>query len=217
MKRVLLIISVIFAMSSFAITPDIIIKFLNFDNIEFVLTTLAKQESVYSPTVDEIKSLTAGWKKRNCRIKAIDLLKQKNIDIFSGKNALIIEWGGGGISYRAFFLSERAFFVQGFGDGVFQMREIDTNSDILGNANAIKVIAQKDGENGNISWLGDDFQTYIITTLGESEKTLILYEAAVFYIKNKSPKNENEKNSLKIYDLILKLQKSCEIKPATGA
>ena len=93
MKKVFLIISVIFAMSSFAITPDIMKKFLNFDNIESVLATLAKQESVYSPTVDEIKSLMAGWKKRNCRIKAIDSLKQKNIDIFTGKNALIIEWG----------------------------------------------------------------------------------------------------------------------------
>jgi len=95
------------------------------------------------------------------------------------------------------------------------MREIDTNSDIFENANAISLIAQKDDEHGNISWLGDDFQTYIITLLGEREKTLILYEAAVFHIRDKSPKNEKEKISLKIYDLIMKLKKSCDIKPGT--
>jgi len=202
-----------------AIEQENIDAYSTFSDVSAQIPLLAKRQNIFSETVDEINTLIIGWKKENIRKKSLKLLTENGFDIANSKNIIVIEWGGGGLSYRALYLSENVFFIGELDDKNLSIKKIDIDKNMLKETIAIQSMIEKEDYEGNISSAGDDFQTYIVTILSntDKEKPIVIYGASVANIKDKKSKTNNEKDTITIFDLIMKIKKNCYIKPESGA
>lgn len=219
MKLLLILLGCIMMMDLSAITPELVTKYPESCSVISLIELLSKEQQIIPESSEEFYSLAKNWKDKDFRKKSLDLLKKDGFDITHTKKFIVIEWGGGGIPYRALYLSEFAYFVCVSGSEKIQTRKININTDIHDDINAIIKIIKQNNFYGNITGEGADFQTYVITIFDNEakEKTAIIYGASVANIKDKKDKNDNEKDTIAVWDLIMNIKESCGIKPDSGA
>lgn len=221
MKFLMILLGMILMINAQAVEQKKVDTYSTFSGVMGQMSLLSKKQNVLFETVCEINTLITGWAKENIRKKSLKLLAENGFDIARSKNIIVIEWGGGGISYRALYLSEKIFFVRKADDRSLQIEKtvMDKTLQIQTEVNSITEIMGSDKYIGNISGFGFDFQTYIVTILDGTgkEKTAIIYGASITDIKDKKDKTDNEKDTIAIWDLIMRIRKSFDIKPEGGA
>lgn len=194
-------------------------EFISFDGVVARIASLKEGQGVYSEMVDEITRLITNWKKADVRAKALSLLKKEGFELSKDKKILIMEWGGGGVPYRALYLSESVYYIRQSDKEELQVEKQSLLPKVSKDADSIQRIIEKKEYEGDISGGGFDFQTYILTTLGsdEQDKVVVIYGAAVARIKDKKDKDDNMENTLKVYELIQSIRALCKIKAESGA
>lgn len=219
MRLIAIILGVSMVINASAIMPENINSYSTFKHVIAQVALLSKRQFVYAETVDEINALINNWKGSNIRKKSLTLLKENGFDVASSKNIMVIEWGGGGLPYRALYLSDAIFFIRESENRNLVAKKISVKKSILLEENFIKKIIEKANYKGDISGVGDDFTTYIITIFNdaEREKVVIIYGASEENIKSKKERTDNDRDTLSLFDLIMKIKKSCSIKPGSGA
>ena len=204
--------------SADAIERKYIDEYVSFSGAIAQMSLLAKSGNVFRETKDEIDMLIADWKKSGVRSNALKLLAKHGFDIAEADDLVVIEWGGGGILYRALYLSKTVFFVRESSTGDLSVEKKEINGDVRNNAALIKEIIEKKKYAGDISGGGSDIPTFIVTIIGAGHKTAIIYDAPPLdVLSGKRKPNDNEKNTLFLMELIWKIRRAYGIKPESGA
>lgn len=221
MKIICIISGIIAAINVSAATPDDIENYSTFKSVTNQVSLLSKQEAIFPVTVDEINRLITGWQKEDIRKKSLALLKQNGLDIADSKQLVIIEWGGGGVPYRALYLAPAAFLVRESANRQLTVEKIaaDKTGEITKDANFIRQLFKDSQYQGNITGVGYDVRTYIVTVLdgAAKEKTAVIYGTVEIDIYRGKDKTDQEKDTVAVYKSILSIKKSCGIKPESGA
>ena len=203
--------------SADAIERKYIDEYVSFSGAMAQMSLLAKSGDVFGATRDEINMLIADWKKSEVRSNALKLLAKHGFDIAEADDLVVIEWGGGGVPYRALYLSKAVFFVRESSTGDLSVEKKEVNGDVRNNAALIKEIIEKKKYKGNISGGGLDIRTHIVTIVGAAHNTAIIYGGAVSIISRKQNLTDNEKDTMAVWRLIWKIRQACVIKPESGA
>ena len=218
MKLLLTVLGGMMMIDLLSITPELVAKYSESCDAISLIESLSKEQQIIPEASEEFYSLIKNWKDKEFRKKSLDLLKKDGIDVTRTPKIIVIEWGGGGIPYRALYLAEFAYFIRVSDSEKIQTKKININADMHADINAIIKIISQNNFYGNITGEGADFRTYVVTILDEAkEKTAIIYGASVANIKNKKDRNDNEKDTVSIWDLIMNIKKNCGIKPESGA
>ena len=217
--RKLLIIGMIAMINVFA-DERLGFDFSEFDGIDDQILLLSRDKDVLAVTRREVDRLVASWKQRDLRKKSLILLKKANFNTLESGKIVVVEWGGGGLGYRAFYLSKRIFYIRELGDQL-KIDEILVKDSLKlkEDIHAIIEILKKDSDYiGNISGFSFDTQTYFLTFLNEKEikKSIIISGSSVIKIKKKDM-SANERNTISLWDLIMMIKENCKLSPESGA
>ena len=217
--RKLLIIGMIAMINVFA-DERLGFDFSEFDGIDDQILLLSRDKDVLAVTRREVDRLVASWKQRDLRKKSLILLKKANFNTLESGKIVVVEWGGGGLGYRALYLSKRIFYIRELGDQ-FKIDEILVKDSLKlkEDIHAIIEILKKDSDYiGNISGFSFDTQTYFLTFLNEKEikKSIIISGSSVIKIKKKDM-SANERNTISLWDLIMMIKENCKLSPESGA
>ena len=194
--------------------------FSEFDGIDDQILLLSRDKDVLAVTRREVDRLVASWKQRDLRKKSLILLKKANFNTLESGKIVVVEWGGGGLGYRALYLSKRIFYIRELGDQL-KIDEILVKDSLKlkEDIHAIIEILKKDSDYiGNISGFSFDTQTYFLTFLNEKEikKSIIISGSSVIKIKKKDM-SANERNTISLWDLIMMIKENCKLSPESGA
>ncbi|UKI33563.1 MAG: hypothetical protein L6W00_09085 [Lentisphaeria bacterium] len=186
--RKLLIIGMIAMINVFA-DERLGFDFSEFDGIDDQILLLSRDKDVLAVTRREVDRLVASWKQRDLRKKSLILLKKANFNTLESGKIVVVEWGGGGLGYRALYLSKRIFYIRELGDQL-KIDEILVKDSLKlkEDIHAIIEILKKDSDYiGNISGFSFDTQTYFLTFLNEKEikKSIIISGSSVIKIKKR--------------------------------
>lgn len=217
--RKLLIIGMIAMINVFA-DERLGFDFSEFDGIDDQILLLSRDKDVLAVTRREVDRLVASWKQRDLRKKSLILLKKANFNTLESGKIVVVEWGGGGLGYRALYLSKRIFYIKELGDQL-KIDEILVKDSLKlkEDIHAIIEILKKDSDYiGNISGFSFDTQTYFLTFLNEKEikKSIIISGSSVIKIKKKDM-SANERNTISLWDLIMMIKENCKLSPESGA
>ena len=217
--RKLLIIGMIAMINVFA-DERLGFDFSEFDGIDDQILLLSRDKDVLAVTRREVDRLVASWKQRDLRKKSLILLKKANFNTLESGKIVVVEWGGGGLGYRALYLSKRIFYIRELGDQL-KIDEILVKDSLKlkEDIHAIIEILKKDSDYiGNISGFSFDTQTYFLTFLNEKEikKSIIISCSSVIKIKKKDM-SANERNTISLWDLIMMIKENCKLSPESGA
>lgn len=217
--RKLLIIGMIAMINVFA-DERLGFDFSEFDGIDDQILLLSRDKDVLAVTRREVDRLVASWKQRDLRKKSLILLKKANFNTLESGKIVVVEWGGGGLGYRALYLSKRIFYIRELGDPL-KIDEILVKDSLKlkEDIHAIIEILKKDSDYiGNISGFSFDTQTYFLTFLNEKEikKSIIISGSSVIKIKKKDM-SANERNTISLWDLIMMIKENCKLSPESGA
>lgn len=217
--RKLLIIGMIAMINVFA-DERLGFDFSEFDGIDDQILLLSRDKDVLAVTRREVDRLVASWKQRDLRKKSLILLKKANFNTLESGKIVVVEWGGGGLGYRALYLSKRIFYIRELGDQL-KIDEILVKDSLKlkEDIHAIIEILRKDSDYiGNISGFSFDTQTYFLTFLNEKEikKSIIISGSSVIKIKKKDM-SANERNTISLWDLIMMIKENCKLSPESGA
>lgn len=217
--RKLLIIGMIAMINVFA-DERLGFDFSEFDGIDDQILLLSRDKDVLAVTRREVDRLVASWKQRDLRKKSLILLKKANFNTLESGKIVVVEWGGGGLGYRALYLSKRIFYIRELGDQL-KIDEILVKDSLKlkEDIHAIIEILKKDSDYiGNISGFSFDTQTYFLTFLNEKEikKSIIISGSSVIKIKKKDM-SANERNTISLWDLIMMIKENCKLSPENGA
>lgn len=217
--RKLLIIGMIAMINVFA-DERLGFDFSEFDGIDDQILLLSRDKDVLAVTRREVDRLVASWKQRDLRKKSLILLKKANFNTLESGKIVVVEWGGGGLGYRALYLSKRIFYIRELGDQL-EIDEILVKDSLKlkEDIHAIIEILKKDSDYiGNISGFSFDTQTYFLTFLNEKEikKSIIISGSSVIKIKKKDM-SANERNTISLWDLIMMIKENCKLSPESGA
>ncbi len=217
--RKLLIIGMIAMINVFA-DERLGFDFSEFDGIDDQILLLSRDKDVLAVTRREVDRLVASWKQRDLRKKSLILLKKANFNTLESGKIVVVEWGGGGLGYRALYLSKRIFYIRELGDQL-KIDEILVKDSLKlkEDIHAIIEILKKDSDYiGNISGFSFDTQTYFLTFLNEKEikKSIIISGSSVIKIKKKDM-SANERNTISLWDLIMMIKENCKLSPESGA
>lgn len=217
--RKLLIIGMIAMINVFA-DERLGFDFSEFDGIDDQILLLSRDKDVLAVTRREVDRLVASWKQRDLRKKSLILLKKANFNTLESGKIVVVEWGGGGLGYRALYLSKRIFYIRELGDQL-KIDEILVKDSLKlkEDIHAIIEILKKDSDYiGNISGFSFDTQTYFLTFLNEKEikKSIIISGSFVIKIKKKDM-SANERNTISLWDLIMMIKENCKLSPESGA
>lgn len=217
--RKLLIIGMIAMINVFA-DERLGFDFSEFDGIDDQILLLSRDKDVLAVTRREVDRLVASWKQRDLRKKSLILLKKANFNTLESGKIVVVEWGGGGLGYRALYLSKRIFYIRELGDQL-KIDEILVKDSLKlkEDIHAIIEILKKDSDYiGNISGFSFDTQTYFLTFLNEKEikKSIIISGSSVIKIKKKDM-SANERNTISLWDLIMMIKENCKFSPESGA
>ena len=217
--RKLLIIGMIAMINVFA-DERLGFDFSEFDGIDDQILLLSRDKDVLAVTRREVDRLVASWKQRDLRKKSLILLKKANFNTLESGKIVVVEWGGGGLGYRALYLSKRIFYIRELGDQL-KIDEILVKDSLKlkEDIHAIIEILKKDSDYiGNISGFSFDTQTYFLTFLNEKEikKSIIISGSSVIKTKKKDM-SANERNTISLWDLIMMIKENCKLSPESGA
>ncbi len=217
--RKLLIIGMIAMINVFA-DERLGFDFSEFDGIDDQILLLSRDKDVLAVTRREVDRLVASWKQRDLRKKSLILLKKANFNTLESGKIVVVEWGGGGLGYRALYLSKRIFYIRELGDQL-KIDEILVKDSLKlkEDIHAIIEILKKDSDYiGNISGFSFDTQTYFLTFLNEKEikKSIIISGSSVIKIKKKDM-SANERNTISLWNLIMMIKENCKLSPESGA
>ena len=217
--RKLLIIGMIAMINVFA-DERLGFDFSEFDGIDDQILLLSRDKDVLAVTRREVDRLVASWKQRDLRKKSLILLKKANFNTLESGKIVVVEWGGGGLGYRALYLSKRIFYIRELGDQL-EIDEILVKDSLKlkEDIHAIIEILKKDSDYiGNISGFSFDTQTYFLTFLNEKEikKSIIISGSSVIKIKKKDM-SANERNTISLWDLIMMIKENCKLSLESGA
>lgn len=217
--RKLLIIGMIAMINVFA-DERLGFDFSEFDGIDDQILLLSRDKDVLAVIRREVDRLVASWKQRDLRKKSLILLKKANFNTLESGKIVVVEWGGGGLGYRALYLSKRIFYIRELGDQL-KIDEILVKDSLKlkEDIHAIIEILKKDSDYiGNISGFSFDTQTYFLTFLNEKEikKSIIISGSSVIKIKKKDM-SANERNTISLWDLIMMIKENCKLSPESGA
>ena len=217
--RKLLIIGMIAMINVFA-DERLGFDFSEFDGIDDQILLLSRDKDVLAVTRREVDRLVASWKQRDLRKKSLILLKKANFNTLESGKIVVVEWGGGGLGYRALYLSKRLFYIRELGDQL-KIDEILVKDSLKlkEDIHAIIEILKKDSDYiGNISGFSFDTQTYFLTFLNEKEikKSIIISGSSVIKIKKKDM-SANERNTISLWDLIMMIKENCKLSLESGA
>lgn len=217
--RKLLIIGMIAMINVFA-DERLGFDFSEFDGIDDQILLLSRDKDVLAVTRREVDRLVASWKQRDLRKKSLILLKKAIFNTLESGKIVVVEWGGGGLGYRALYLSKRIFYIRELGDQL-KIDEILVKDSLKlkEDIHAIIEILKKDSDYiGNISGFSFDTQTYFLTFLNEKEikKSIIISGSSVIKIKKKDM-SANERNTISLWDLIMIIKENCKLSPESGA
>lgn len=217
--RKLLIIGMIAMINVFA-DERLGFDFSEFDGIDDQILLLSRDKDVLAVTRREVDRLVASWKQRDLRKKSLILLKKANFNTLESGKIVVVEWGGGGLGYRALYLSKRIFYIRELGDQL-KIDEILVKDSLKlkEDIHAIIEILKKNSDYiGNISGFSFDTQTYFLTFLNEKEikKSIIISGSSVIKIKKKDM-SANERNTISLWDLIMMIKENCKLSPESGA
>ncbi len=217
--RKLLIIGMIAMINVFA-DERLGFDFSEFDGIDDQILLLSRDKDVLAVTRREVDRLVASWKQRDLRKKSLILLKKANFNTLESGKIVVVEWGGGGLGYRALYLSKRIFYIRELGDQL-KIDEILVKDSLKlkEDIHAIIEILKKDSDYiGNISGFSFDTQTYFLTFLNEKEikKSIIISGSSVIKIKKKDM-SANERNTISLWDLIMMIKENCKLSLESGA
>lgn len=217
--RKLLIIGMIAMINVFA-DERLGFDFSEFDGIDDQILLLSRDKDVLAVTRREVDRLVASWKQRDLRKKSLILLKKANFNTLESGKIVVVEWGGGGLGYRALYLSKRIFYIRELGDQL-EIDEILVKDSLKlkEDIHAIIEILKKDSDYiGNISGFSFDTQTYFLTFLNEKEikKSIIISGSSVIKIKKKDM-SANERNTISLWNLIMMIKENCKLSPESGA
>ncbi len=212
--RKLLIIGMIAMINVFA-DERLGFDFSEFDGIDDQILLLSRDKDVLAVTRREVDRLVASWKQRDLRKKSLILLKKANFNTLESGKIVVVEWGGGGLGYRALYLSKRIFYIRELGDQL-KIDEILVKDSLKlkEDIHAIIEILKKDSDYiGNISGFSFDTQTYFLTFLNEKEikKSIIISGSSVIKIKKKDM-SANERNTISLWDLIMMIKENCKLR-----
>ena len=217
--RKLLIIGMIAMINVFA-DERLGFDFSEFDGIDDQILLLSRDKDVLAVTRREVDRLVASWKQKDLRKKSLILLKKANFNTLESGKIVVVEWGGGGLGYRALYLSKRIFYIRELGDQL-KIDEILVKDSLKlkEDIHAIIEILKKDSDYiGNISGFSFDTQTYFLTFLNEKEikKSIIISGSSVIKIKKKDM-SANERNTISLWNLIMMIKENCKLSPESGA
>lgn len=158
---------------------------------------------------NEVDALINEWKNADIRKKSIDLLARNGFDITSNKNTVVIEWGGGGVSYQALYIAEKGFLVK-TQDKNISVEEITINETLSQTVATLQKMLKNDNYPGDISGNGCDFITCIITAFDDTTaNTAIIYSAAA--------SDQTNTNTVEALKLISEIKEACKINNSNGA
>lgn len=190
-----------------AVTPEEIEAYAEFKDAAAQLALLLS-DSDASWGKEEVTGLIDRWADAGLRANVIKALAENGFDLAHLEDVLVIEWGGGGVPYRALYIAEKAFLVKEL-DKKITVDELALNDDIKKSAVELRNLLVEDQYKGVIAGVGADVAVCIVTVFDkEGGKTALIYDAAT------EKASEDTAAALK---LIAGIKEKCDIAGESGA
>lgn len=157
---------------------------------------------------EEVSCLITQWADAGLRANVIKALAENGFDLAQLDDVLVIEWGGGGVPYRALYIAERVFRVKEL-DKKIAVDELALNDDIKNDAAELRKLLIEDQYEGVIAGAGADISTYIVTVFArEDSETAIIYSAAA---------DKASGDTAAVLKAIAQIKEKCNIAGESGA
>lgn len=190
-----------------AVTPEEIEAYAEFKDAAAQLALLSS-DSDASWGKEEVTVLIDQWADAGLRANVIKALAENGFDLAQLEDVLVVEWGGGGVPYRALYIAEKAFLVKEL-DKKITVDELALNDDIKKSAAELRNLLVEDQYKGVIAGAGADVAVCIVTVFDkEGGKTALIYDAAT------EKASEDTAAALK---LIAGIKEKCDIAGESGA
>lgn len=190
-----------------AVTPEDIEAYAEFKDTAAQLELLTVGGDV-SWGKEEVASLITRWADAGLRANVIKALAKNGFDLAQLEWALVIEWGGGGVPYRALYIADKAFLLEEQ-DKKIAVNELTLNDDIRNGVAELRKLLIEDQYEGVIAGAGADIRTYIVTAFDkEGGQTAIIYDAVT---------GESSEDTGAALKAIAGIKEKCNIAGESGA
>lgn len=208
MKRTFMVFAgVIMMLQLDAATPEDIEAYAEFKDAAAQLDLLAGAADTAWGR-EEVTGLIDEWQDAGVREHVIKALADNGLDLAKSENTVVVEWGGGGIPYRALYIAEKVFLVKEQ-DKKIAVNELALNDDIKKSAAELRNLLIEDQYAGVITGAGVDIKTSIVTAFAkDGGKTAIIYDAAP---------EKASKDTVAVLKAIALLKENCNIANESGA
>ena len=190
-----------------AVTPEDIEAYAEFKDTAAQLELLTVGGDV-SWGKEEVASLITRWADAGLRANVIKALAKNGFDLAQLEWALVIEWGGGGVPYRALYIADKAFLLEEQ-DKKIAVNELTLNDDIRMGVADLRKLLIEDQYEGVIAGAVADIRTYIVTAFDkEGGQTAIIYDAVT---------GESSEDTGAALKAIAGIKEKCNIAGESGA